>query len=390
MKLAVVRARYNPSGGAERFVELAASALQAEGAEISILARHWRSDQDDGSAVIRPKVVKLDPFYLGRTWRDWSFARAVTKYLATAHFDLVQSHERIVGVDIYRAGDGVHAAWLERRAARASRGAPLTRLLQGLSLHHSYLRDVERRMFEDPRLRAVICNSQMVRDEILQRFAIDSGRLHVIYNGVDLQRYNPQLRDEHRLAMRAKYQIAADHVLMLFIGSGFERKGLNDALEAVARVTQVTLVVVGSDKHQSRYREHAKALGIAQRCRFVGPVNDPRPYYGMADGLILPSIYDPFPNVTLEALASGVPVLVSDACGAREAVEEGSNGFVVELGDLDILSDRVANWRDRVTQPDVANTMRLAARHSAKRFCVEQMAAQLAALYARLIAGTSH
>jgi UDP-glucose:(heptosyl)LPS alpha-1,3-glucosyltransferase len=386
VKLAVVRARYNPSGGAERFVELAARALQAEGNQISILARQWRPDSDQLAYASHPEVVTLDPFYLGRTWRDWSFARAVKSYLGKARFDLVQSHERIVGLDIYRAGDGVHAAWLERRAARAGRAQRLMKLSQGMSLHHSYLRDVEKRMFESPRLRAVICNSNMVRDEILARFAIDANRLHVIYNGVDLQRFNPVLRDQHNRAMRSKYQIGADDAVLLFIGSGFERKGLNDALIAVARAGNVHLMVVGTDKHQSRYLQQASVLGIEARCHFVGAVNDSRPYYGMADGLILPTIYDPFPNVTLEALASGVPILVSDGCGALEAVEEGCNGFVIPVGRVDTLSQRVTQWRDAMQSPAKAGAMRLAARHSAQRFSLEQMAGELAALYARLLA----
>jgi UDP-glucose:(heptosyl)LPS alpha-1,3-glucosyltransferase len=386
VKLAVVRARYNPSGGAERFVELAAGALQANHTQISILARQWRSSDDQGDDTgdsIQPDVVTLDPFYVGRTWRDWSFARAVTSYVSNTRFDLVQSHERIVGLDIYRAGDGVHAAWLARRAARSS---GMSRLAQRLSVHHRYLCAVERRMFEDKRLRAVICNSQLVRDEILARFAIDQSCLHVIYNGVDLKRYNPQLRAQHNLSMRARYQLAQDDAVLLFIGSGFARKGLSDALLAVARVGGVKLIVVGADKHQRRYLDQARALGISKQCHFTGPVGDPRPYYGMADGLILPTIYDPFPNVTLEALASAVPILVSDGSGAREAVEEGRNGFVIPVGNTEMLSARVASWRQQMHQPATAQKMRLAACHSAERFSVEQMAAQLAALYARLIA----
>ena len=380
VRLAVVRARYNPAGGAERFVELAAGALQAGGTEISILARTWQPDQDN-AGTIRPDVVTLDPFYVGRTWRDWSFARAVTRYLRNSRFDLVQSHERIAGLDIYRAGDGVHAAWLDRRAAHLG---GITKLAHSLSVHHRYLCRVERRMFEDARLRAVICNSELVRDEIAARFAIDQSRLHVIYNGVDLERYSPQLREQHNLAMRARYQLAEDDAVLLFIGSGFARKGLRDALQAVARTPGVSLVVVGADKHQSRYLAEAGALGISERCHFAGSVSDPRPFYGMADGLILPTIYDPFPNVALEALASALPILVSDGSGACEAVEQGVNGFVVPVGDTDMLSQRVALWRDEMQQPAAAQAWRSAARHSAERFGVEQMAQQLAALYARL------
>ncbi len=381
MKLAVVRARYNPAGGAERFVQLATSALVANGTECAIVARRWPED----AALQSLEVIRVDPFYLGRTWRDWSFARGVHRLFARRAFDLVQSHERIEGLDVYRAGDGVHADWLERRAARVG---PVERLGMRFNLHHRYLCHVERRMFDSPRLRAVVCNSIMVRDEIRARFAVPEERLHVIYNGVDLDRFNPIHQEPHRTSMRQRLSIGANDPVLLFVGSGFERKGLGDAIRALARNEGMTLVVVGHDKHQAHYLEVAKRLGVLARCRFIGAAADAAPYYALADLLVLPTWYDPFPNVALEALASGLPVIVSDACGAREIVTDGENGYVVPVGQHLLLDERIKRWR-ALHGSAAGDAMCRAARRSAESLGVERMAAQMQALYRHLEPGTT-
>src|SRR5205085_6784156 len=127
------------------FVQSAIAALRAEGVSLSIVARDWPGH--DGSAIL------LDPFHVGSLWRDWGFARAVCREVAARRFDLVQSHERIACCDVYRAGDGVHAQWLEERARIQS---PLSRSLTRLSPHHRYLLAAERALFASPKLRAVI------------------------------------------------------------------------------------------------------------------------------------------------------------------------------------------------------------------------------------------
>ena len=113
MRLALIRQRYNPYGGAERFIELSIAALERKGVQTMLITREWR--QQDG----RP-VLTVNPFYAGRVWRDASFSRAVCVALSRERFELVQSHERIAGCDLYRAGDGVH-----RVRTRERPGLPL-------------------------------------------------------------------------------------------------------------------------------------------------------------------------------------------------------------------------------------------------------------------------
>jgi len=373
MRIALVRQRYNAQGGAERFIERALRALGDRGVAVTLLARAWSGDP--GS------VVRCDPFHVGRLWRDWSFARAVCRELARRPFDLVQSHERIACCDIYRAGDGVHAQWLENR--RAALGA-LGRLGLALNPYHRYVLAAERRLFASPRLRAVICNSRMVRDEIRARFATPEAKLHVIYNGIDLQAFHPRLRDAHRAPMRQNLAIPYQAPVHLFVGAGFERKGVFPLIEALAlsRRRDSHLVVVGRDKAQRRAERLASSRGIASRVHFAGAQEDVRPWYGAADSFVLPSLYDPFPNAALEAMACGLPVVTTPQCGTAELIDEGVNGFVVEALAVDVLADRLARL-DVLT----AQEMGRRARKRVEGFSLQSMAERLLTLYRSLAPG---
>jgi len=162
LKLALVRQRYNPYGGAERIVARVLPALERAGVEVTLISR---SESGWGAR----RVLRADPFHLGNLWRDWSFARAARAAWRREGFDLVQSHERIAGCDIYRAGDGVHRRWLELRGAGGGR---LEGMRIRLNPYHAYMCRAEKRVFEHPRLRAVICISRMVRDDVRRNFRI--------------------------------------------------------------------------------------------------------------------------------------------------------------------------------------------------------------------------
>ena len=381
MKIALVRARYNPYGGAERFAARAMSALSADqdqAAEIAVLARSWRDVEADRGAV---RLIRCDPFYVGSVWRDASFASAVRKRLRDERFDLVQSHERIVGLPIYRAGDGVHAAWLERRARAANAS---TRFGIALNPHHRYLVRTERAMFQHPALNAVICNSEMVRREIVERFDIAADKLVLIRNGVDLDRFHPDASAVHRHVLRQRLGLSNDATVFTMVGSGFERKGVCHALRALPECAGAVLVIVGDDKHRDRYRSEARRLGVDGRVRFVGSVVDPLPYYAMADFCLAPTLYDPFPNACLEALACGLPLVTTDACGAAELVDEDVNGWIVPSGEHEALA--VAMQIAVGTDATRRTSLRSAARSAAEPWSMAVLASALIGLYRSLLA----
>ena len=286
MKLAIVRQRYNPYGGAERFVARVVPALERRGTEVALISR---SAEGWGAS----KVITVDPFYLGNLWRDWSFASAARAAWRGQGFSLVQSHERIPGCDVYRAGDGVHRRWLELRRRAAG---TLERTGIALSLYHRYVCGAEKRMFEHPRLRAVICNSKMVREEIRAAFRVAPEKLYVIYNGVDLEYFHPRKRAALRTATRTELGCRPQDTVFLFVGSGFARKGLEAAIDALAAAgnDSFRLIVAGRDRQQRRYEAQAARRGLRQRVQFLGGREDVRPLYAAADCFILPTRYDPF------------------------------------------------------------------------------------------------
>lgn len=381
MKIAIIRQRYNPYGGAERFVERALGALVADGAAVSLITRNWDGAPGDGF-----RQITCDPPYSrlfgGRAARDRSFARAVQAEMATGAYDITQSHERIPGCMIFRAGDGVHAAWLDHRAPILG---PVQRLAQRLSPYHRYALGAERAMFAHPALRAVICNSQMVADEIAHYYGVDRSRLHVIYNGVDTADFQPGLAGRHRAATRRQLGIPESAPLLLYVGSGFERKGVPQLLRAFAALPDdgAHLVVVGADRKLKATRAAAARLGIATRTHFTGPVKDVRPYYGAADGFVLPTLYDPCPNAALEALACGLPMVTGIHCGAREWVVEGENGWVVDPLDIAALAEGLA------TLKELAGSVshRDKARAAVAGLTLEAMSGRLLALYENLRSG---
>lgn len=381
MKIAIVRSRYTPFGGAERFVERALAALVADGAEITLIARSWA-----GAPAVGFKQLVCDPPYSrlfgGRAARDKSFARCVQQAIAGGAYDIVQSHERIPGAMVFRAGDGVHAAWLARRAATLSAPA---RLAQKLSPYHRYVLAAERAMFAHPALRAVICNSHLVRDEIVDYYGVAADKLVVIENGVDLERFHPERAAAHRAALRQSLAIPATAPVFLYVGNGFARKGVPRLLDAFAGMQNkaARLLIVGGDRKLAAAQAQAAKLGIAERVTFTGPQPEVLAYYGAADAFVLPTLYDPFPNAALEAFACGLPVLTSSGCGAAERISEGRNGYVVEALDVAALTARL----DDLAMPGAAAAMREAARAAVADLSLERLAQRLTELYRRLAAG---
>jgi len=370
-RIAVVRARYNPYGGAERFVANALSALQAQGVQLTIVTRSWQQQAGIAALVV-------NPFYLGNVWRDWSFAREVCKRLEGGVFDLVQSHERLTCCDVYRAGDGVHREWLKQRIRAAGQWQ---RLSIAANPYHRYMLRAERRVFASPQLKAVICNSAMVKREIQHYFQLPESKLHVIYSGVDGERFSPGLR-LRRDSFRAQHGIASDALVYLFVGSGFERKGVGCFLQALARLPSSCVgLIVGRDKHHSRFERLATRLGIEQRVRFTGGVENTAPAYGAADIFVLPTLYDPFPNAALEAMASALPVITSHKSGAAELIEDGTNGFLCDALDVTQLAQHMAALQDEALR----RALGAAARKTVLPLTLEAMSARLIALYHQLL-----
>lgn len=382
-RIAIVRSAWNAAGGAERFVQRIVGALAARGIEVTLIARRWAAAAEGGLPPATRLIETGTGRHFGRAGRDAAFARDVLRVVAQERFDLVQSHERIPGLAIYRAGDGVHREWLRQR--RRKHGGLRQALGDRFFGGHAAVLRIEQAMYGHPALRCVICNSEMVRDEIVRHYAVDRSRLVVIRNGVDLQRFRPP-SPAGRAQARATLGWAQGRPVLLFVGSGFERKGVDVALQAFAAAglqRDALFAVVGRDRHQPRYERLARRLGIAHAVQFHGAQPDVLRWYHGADALVLPTLYDPQSNAVLEAMACGLPVITSTGCGAAEVLPAGA-GWVVDALDTDALARAM---QQVAADPAQAQAMGQRARQAIEPYDLSRMTDDYLALYSRLLAG---
>lgn len=274
-------------------------------------------------------------------WRAMRFARSVDVLLRNRP-GVVLSLERGPDCHVYRAGDGVHLRWRSLRF-----GASLAWMANPL---HWFYPSLEAKTVAAARF--VAANSNMVRRELEEYYPRAAHKLRVIRNGFDPNLFMP----DPAIAPRTRNVLGlADPCrLFLFVGSGWKRKGLDRALELVAGYNQVVgpneprgvLVVIGKGS-QRRYAAQLRSLNLEGCVRFLGIQAQVHRYYQAADVLLLPTLYDPFANVCLEALACGCPVITTPNNGASELLDHGRTGFL--LGDD--LPDAIAWCRTARPEP---------------------------------------
>ncbi|HOO89204.1 MAG TPA: glycosyltransferase family 4 protein [Syntrophales bacterium] len=327
MKIALVREKYTDFGGAERYLANLAEHLLLSGHEVHIFAHEWNSRNTEGTKCSRFHVHKV-PVVMGLSvLRVISFAVNVRRLLKRERFDIIHSFERTLCQDVYRAGDGCHREWLLQRRLIDPWYKTISIRLNPL---HMALLAIERRIFTEGNYRMIIANSKRGKEEIMHHYGVPSERIKVIYNAVDTDRYALHDPEGDRADMRRSLAIPLHDRVLLFVGSGFRRKGLRATMQALVELdSTIRLIVVGKDRLRP-YRKLAEALGIEDRMHFTGPVVQTERYYNASDLFVFPTIYEPFSNVCLEAMAAGLPVVTSKINGASEAILEGENGFIVE------------------------------------------------------------
>ena len=374
--LAIVKQKYSAFGGAEKVITAAVQALGGDGdLQVSILARSW----SDGSRAAFPhcRVVRCNPPYLGRSMRDRSFVRAVTRRMQG--YDLVQAHESLPGAHIYRAGSGLHQQWLTQLTREAS-AAERQRIFEAKK--NRVTMELERSMFAHPALRAVIANSPMVVANIAETFPeFDQSRVHLIWNGVNHAQFSPALRAARRASSRELLQLRPTDQALLVLGSGWQRKGVATALQALAELPpDVILLVAGKESRPQRYQQMALELGIEPaRLRWVGATTDPLALYAAADVFLLPSLYDQMPNASLEAMACGLPLVVSSTSGTRDLIEDGREGYVRDWW-------RPSDWIGPISQCLASSeSMGAQAHQTVLPYTFERMIQEWRQLYASLL-----
>jgi UDP-glucose:(heptosyl)LPS alpha-1,3-glucosyltransferase len=362
MKIALVRYRYSSHGGAERYVDTLSAALSDAGAEVLILCASW-----DGSSAGKVGVERISAPRKPVPLRLLLFARAIRDWAANHPEWLLFSLERVPGAEVYRAGDGIHAEWLLRKRSLRQGSWPFD-YLRPLNLAYLHL---ERSMFGSPALRLVIANSNRGREEIIRRFGLPAEKIRVIHNGIDIARFPPARKADARVRFRKRYGIPDGETVFLFVGSGFARKGVATIARAARLLSErgcetFRVVLAGKGDPSTHVRSAGPASG---RLLFTGPVAGADDLFLGADAFLFPTVYEPFSNACLEAMAAGLPVVTSHVNGVSEVLREGVSGFLLEDPfDAAVLADRM----EKLFSSDLRRRMGEQARRVAEAYPVER------------------
>ena len=234
-----------------------------------------------------------------------------------SHFDVVLGIDRLPFQTHIRAGNGVHAAYLKTKRWTD----------QFLPKHRKELR-LEKQALLEPALRHIITNSEMVRQQYIEFYNINERQVSTIHNGVEWEAFDTAY-EQHLQKPQGPYHF-------LFVGNDLKRKGLLPLLHALSHLKSDDwkLTVLGSDRRLKAFKTLSKGLGISDRVHFAGKQADSTPYYVDADCLVLPSTYDPFANVTIEALAIGLEVITTKTNGGSEVLQDETGQIVSNATEL--------------------------------------------------------
>ncbi|MCX6990736.1 MAG: glycosyltransferase family 4 protein [Chlamydiae bacterium] len=318
-------------GGLEKYTLRLAGAFARKGCDVTLLTT------GDTKAIDPSSPIKA----ISHTYQHKLSVLKVSEFDKFCRSSLKKSPTSIIfGLDRnrhqthIRAGNGAHAAYLFHR--KRSEGF-FKKVSFSLNPLHRLLLAIEKESFESPDLRTLFTNSHMVKNEILSYYNVEPSKLEVIHNGVEWEEMQGSFDESFTTKKLHENELGlpSDVFHFLFIGHNFERKGLGELLEALSLMKDKDfhLSVIGSDKNSLQYKQNAAELGLSSRVTFFGERKDVLKFYQMADCLVIPSHYDPFANVTIEALAMGLTVISSKYNGASEILTKESGHIIEELFD---------------------------------------------------------
>jgi len=305
VKIALALRRFAPDGGTGRYAAALARSLLDAGCEVHVICMQSQLEPAVADRLGRSlHVHRLRIPRLGSVVTMQAFAARARGEVRRLGPTVSLALGRIPGLDVFRAGGGCHAAFLDT--------------LPGwrLSLRHQLELRLDRSAARTAR--RVVANAPLPAQQLCRRYRLAAERVEVIPNGVDAARFRPD--PAARELLRGELQVEPGQALVLFLGSGFARKGLTTAIEASAQRAGAVLVAVGADRGVARYRRLAERLGL--RLVLAGARPDPERFLAAADLMLLPTLYDSAANSVLEAMAAGVVPLTSQANGAAAFVPE--------------------------------------------------------------------
>jgi UDP-glucose:(heptosyl)LPS alpha-1,3-glucosyltransferase len=326
MKVALSFPGCHRRGGVERVMLECANFLASRGHEVHAYASEWDPEAMHGG-IVRHDV---------RAWCGLSavrlvfFARQVQRRLKerNGEYDVVASFGIQSPKGSVAWATSVHKTWIE-----TSRGHRLLlgRMKQRLNPFHPVALAMERRFFGSRRYGKVIALTEEVKRDLLRFYGVPAEDVVVIPNGYSPSEFNVERVTRERAAQRSRLGYVESDKVIIFVANELERKGFGPLLRAMAalRDPRVHLLAVGRLDAWA-YRDEIERLGLLERIRFTGPTNDVAGYYAAADVFALPTEYEAWGLVIVEAMACGLPVLTSRLAGAAVSVQEGCNGLLLD------------------------------------------------------------
>ncbi len=372
-KIAVVIPKYGLVGGAEQFAAELTERIAGNAAyDIHVVADRWKV-LSDHVTFHRAPIISF-PKFLTTT----SFAWFADRIIRAEGFDLVHTHDRIFAADLFTMHGIPHRLWVEE--VRGKRP----------SLYDRATAWTEERLVRNPRCRVFLSVSRLAKEYFLKAYPETTG-VEVLHPGVDLNRYDSPQRATLRGESRGRYGIAPSEAAILFVSMNFEIKGLDhllaglSALKSRGSARPWRLLVVGRGNVR-KYQRMGDDLGIGDRIVFTGALEREElvRMYWAADFFCMLSEFDTFGLTVLEAMASSLPVVVSARVGAKDLVENGKTGFIVEhpedsAGTADILG--------RMLDENQRGQMAKEALRTARAHDWEAAAQRMSSIYEKLLFG---
>jgi UDP-glucose:(heptosyl)LPS alpha-1,3-glucosyltransferase len=308
--------------------------MAREDFEVHVYAE--KSDHQEEGIHFHPVKTIAFP----KSLRLLSFAIRATREIENANYDITLGVGNTLKADILQPHGGVHGAWFWRSLRAYDHPFLwvikfLGRVLSPKQWVQGY---IERAAYKRNDFYKIVAISDMVKQDVMRWYGVPEGRVVVIYNGVDTERFHPRNR-KYRDEIRRKHGIGNELVL-LFVSNNFRMKGLVYLIKALAEINKLDpssykCLVLGRDR-KAPYIRLAEKWGISQEVIFAGSTDEPEKYYGAADLLVHPTFYDACSLAVLEALASGLPVITTASNGASGILSHGEDGWVInemEKGD---------------------------------------------------------
>lgn len=325
--IVIVRSSFSEFGGVEKVtLDVIRNLLQHQ---IQVQLLTWPGQE---WPISHPKlhIITVGVQKGPRLLQAFSFNLAVEAYLRKTKPNHIFSFDRVITFTHMHGGGGTHRTFLNIKNANSGF---FSRNLRRASLFHRYTLHVEKKGFFNPRLKKVQCASSLVKKDIINDYGLPETKLDVIPNGIDWHTIGQVFVQRQKTITDLSHHCDLDpsRSYLLFLGSGFERKGLDIAIRGMPHMPEhFDLLVVGKGR-TAFYRNLAQKLSIDHRIHFLGPQNEGWKYCALCKALVLPSRYEPFGIAAAEANAMGIPVLISDQTGYKDWVAEGKNGVILEL-----------------------------------------------------------